>query len=81
VAQVAEPGSLKVKDAVYTAGFPKRQGFLFGQGEAKAAVNKRLVGDGGGYTVIYDAETLPGMSGGWSFQQRGTIDSDSWSGR
>jgi tetratricopeptide (TPR) repeat protein/S1-C subfamily serine protease len=73
VAQVAEPGSLKVEDAVYTAGFPKGQGWLFGAGKAGAVVNKRLVGDGGGYTVIYDAETLPGMSGGGAFDRDGRL--------
>ncbi len=73
VAQVAEPGSLKVGDAVYTAGFPKGEGFLFGQGEAQAVVNKRLVGDRGGYTVVYDANTLPGMSGGGAFNNEGRL--------
>jgi tetratricopeptide (TPR) repeat protein len=73
VAQVAEPGSLKVDDAVYTAGFPRGQGWLFGAGEAQAVVNKRLVGDGGGYTVVYDAETLPGMSGGGAFDRDGRL--------
>jgi serine protease Do len=68
VAQVAEPGSLKVDAAVYTAGFPKDRGFLFGSGQAHAVVNKRLIGDRGGYTVVYNAETLPGMSGGWGFR-------------
>jgi serine protease Do len=48
VAKVAEPGSLKVDDAVYTAGFPKGQGWLFGSGKAQAVVNKRLLGDRGG---------------------------------
>jgi tetratricopeptide (TPR) repeat protein len=73
VAQVAEPGSLKVEDAVYTAGFPKGQGFLFRQGKAQAVVNKRLVGDKGGYTVVYNAETLPGMSGGGAFNSEGRL--------
>jgi tetratricopeptide (TPR) repeat protein len=73
VAQVAEPGSLKVKDAVYTAGFPQGKGWLFGQGEAQAVVNKRLVGDKGGYTVVYNAETLPGMSGGGAFNREGQL--------
>jgi tetratricopeptide (TPR) repeat protein len=73
VAQVAEPGSLKVGDALHTAGFPKGQGFLFGQGETLAVVNKRLVGDGGGYTVVYNAETLPGMSGGGAFNSEGQL--------
>jgi tetratricopeptide (TPR) repeat protein len=73
VAQVAEPGSLKVGAAVYTAGFPKDRGFLFGSGQAHAVVNKRLVGDRGGYTVVYDAETLPGMSGGGAFDRDGRL--------
>jgi tetratricopeptide (TPR) repeat protein len=73
VAQLAEPGSLKVNDDVYTAGFPKGQGWLFGGGKAYAVVNKRLVGDRGGYTVVYDAETLPGMSGGGAFDRNGRL--------
>jgi tetratricopeptide (TPR) repeat protein len=73
VAQVADPGSLKVDDAVYTAGFPMGQGWLFGGGQAQAVVNKRLVGDRGGYTVVYDAETLPGMSGGGAFDLDGRL--------
>jgi Tfp pilus assembly protein PilF len=73
VAKVAEPDSLKVDDAVYTAGFPKGQGWLFGSGEAKAVVNRRLLGDGGGYTVIYNAETLKGMSGGGAFDKNGHL--------
>jgi tetratricopeptide (TPR) repeat protein len=73
VAQVAEPGSLKVDDDVYTAGFPVGQGWLFGAGKARAVVNKRLVGDRGGYTVVYDAETFPGMSGGGAFDRDGRL--------
>jgi tetratricopeptide (TPR) repeat protein len=73
VAQVADPGSLKVNDAVYTAGFPGGQGWLFGMGKAQAVVNKRLVADRGGYTVIYNAETLPGMSGGGAFDNNGRL--------
>jgi tetratricopeptide (TPR) repeat protein len=73
VAQVADPGSLKVDDNVYTAGFPRGQGWLFGAGQAQAVVNKRLVGDQGGYTVVYDAETLPGMSGGGAFDSNGRL--------
>jgi tetratricopeptide (TPR) repeat protein len=73
VAQVAEPGSLKVDDDVYTAGFPTGQGWLFGAGKAQAVVNRRLTGDGGGYTVVYDAETLPGMSGGGAFDRDGRL--------
>jgi tetratricopeptide (TPR) repeat protein len=73
VARVADPDSLKVDDAVYTAGFPEGQGWLFGSGEARAVVNKCLLGDRGGYTVIYDAETLPGMSGGGAFDKNGRL--------
>jgi tetratricopeptide (TPR) repeat protein len=73
VAQAAEPGSLKADDDVYTAGFPRGQGWLFGAGKAQAVVNKRLVGDRGGYTVVYNAETLPGMSGGGAFDQDGRL--------
>jgi tetratricopeptide (TPR) repeat protein len=73
VAQVADPGSLKVNDTVYTAGFPSGQGWLFGIGRAQAVVNKRLTGDRGGYTVVYNAETLPGMSGGGAFDRNGRL--------
>jgi tetratricopeptide (TPR) repeat protein len=73
VAQVADPGSLKADDDIYTAGFPGGQGWLFGVGKAQAVVNKRLVGDRGGYTVVYDAETLPGMSGGGAFDRDGRL--------
>jgi tetratricopeptide (TPR) repeat protein/V8-like Glu-specific endopeptidase len=73
VAQVAEPGRLKVNDAVYTAGFPPGRGWLFGTGQAQAVVNRRLAGDKGGYTVVYNAETLPGMSGGGAFDRDGRL--------
>jgi Flp pilus assembly protein TadD len=70
---VAESGSLKAGDAVYTAGFLKGEGWLFGSGQAQAVVNKRLLGDRGGYTVIYNAATLPGMSGGGAFDKNGRL--------
>jgi tetratricopeptide (TPR) repeat protein len=74
VAKVAAPGSLKVEDNVYTAGFPFEQpGFAFNSGEAIAVVNKRLTGDNGGYTVIYNATTLPGMSGGGVLNGNGQL--------
>jgi tetratricopeptide (TPR) repeat protein len=73
VAQVTEPDSLKRNDNVYTAGFPKGQGWLFGSGTAQAVVNRRLRVDNGGYTVVYDAETLPGMSGGGAFDRNGHL--------
>ncbi len=73
VAQVADPDRLKVDDTVHTTGFSKEQGWLFGSGQANAVVNKRLVGDRGGYTIVYDAETLPGMSGGGAFDNNGRL--------
>jgi S1-C subfamily serine protease/Tfp pilus assembly protein PilF len=74
VAKVAAPGSLKVEDVVYTAGFPfKQPGLAFGEGEAIAVVSKRLIGDNNGYTIIYDAFTLPGMSGGGVFNENGQL--------
>jgi tetratricopeptide (TPR) repeat protein len=74
VAKVAAPGSLKVENEVYTAGFPLEQpGFTFGKGRALAVVNKRLTGDSGGYTIAYDAFTLPGMSGSGVFNSSGQL--------
>jgi hypothetical protein len=74
VAQVADPGSLKVGDAVYTSGYPATPpGFSFNAGNAIAVVDKRLTEDRGGYTVIYNAQTQPGMSGGGVFSQKGRL--------
>jgi tetratricopeptide (TPR) repeat protein/V8-like Glu-specific endopeptidase len=74
VAKLAAPGSLKFDDDVYTAGFPLEQpGFTFGEGKAIAVVNKRLIGDSGGYSIVYDAFTLPGMSGGGVFDGNGQL--------
>jgi tetratricopeptide (TPR) repeat protein/S1-C subfamily serine protease len=74
VAKMATTGNLKTEDEVYTAGFPFAQpGFAFGEGKAIAVVNKRLTGDSGGYTIIYNAQTLPGMSGGGVFNSSGQL--------
>lgn len=74
VAQVADPGSLKVEDTVYTSGYPATPpGFSFNEGKATAVVNKRLKEDRGGYTIVYDAQTQPGMSGGGVFSQEGRL--------
>jgi tetratricopeptide (TPR) repeat protein len=74
VAKVAAPGSLKIEDKVYTAGFPFEQpGFALGEGEAIAVVNKRLTDDNGGYTIIYNSPTLRGMSGGGVFDGNGQL--------
>jgi tetratricopeptide (TPR) repeat protein len=74
VAKVAASESLKAEDDVYTAGFPFEQpSFTFGEGKAIAVVSKRLTGDNGGYTIVYDAFTLPGMSGGGVFDRNGQL--------
>jgi tetratricopeptide (TPR) repeat protein/V8-like Glu-specific endopeptidase len=74
VAKVSLSNSLNVNDPVYTSGFPFEQpGFTFGDGEAIAVVNKRLTGDGGGYTIIYNAFTIKGMSGGGVFDSNGQL--------
>jgi tetratricopeptide (TPR) repeat protein len=74
MASVADTGSLQASDLVYTAGFPDgKPSLVFGVGKVLAAVNKRLVGDAGGYSIIYDAKTLPGMSGGGVFNVKGQL--------
>jgi tetratricopeptide (TPR) repeat protein len=74
VAQVGSASALKVEDVVYTAGFPLAQpGFSFNQGKVIAVVDKRIEGDRGGYSIIYDAFTLPGMSGGGVFDGNGQL--------
>jgi tetratricopeptide (TPR) repeat protein len=84
VAKVAAAGSLKVGDEVYASGFPCERnpipsipcqplGYIFRNGKAIAVVNKRLDGDNGGYTIVYDAFTLSGMSGGGVFNSSGQL--------
>jgi tetratricopeptide (TPR) repeat protein len=79
VAKVAGSGSLKATDNVYTSGFPadsesnNSPGFFFDRGRTIAVVNKRLTDDNGGYTIIYDAPTQPGMSGGGVFDVNGEL--------
>jgi tetratricopeptide (TPR) repeat protein len=74
VAQIGSAGGLKVEDVVYTAGFPLSQpGFSFNQGNVIAVVDKRITGDRGGHSTIYDAFTAPGMSGGGVFDGHGRL--------
>jgi tetratricopeptide (TPR) repeat protein/S1-C subfamily serine protease len=72
---VVKVGSgLQATATVFTAGFPlEGQEFTFGAGNVIAAVNKRLQGDKGGYSIVYDAFTLPGMSGGGVFNNNGEL--------
>jgi tetratricopeptide (TPR) repeat protein/S1-C subfamily serine protease len=66
--------NLQAADKVYTSGFPpQKPGFNFNEGKTIAVVTKRLTGDFGGYTIIYDADTLPGMSGGGVFNSAGLL--------
>jgi S1-C subfamily serine protease len=74
IVQMAAEERPKVADQVFTSGFPSESGqFTFGSGEVIATVDKRLKGDGGGYTVVYDSPTLPGMSGGGVFNKKGEL--------
>jgi tetratricopeptide (TPR) repeat protein len=74
VAQVDTSEQLKVDDLVYTAGYPEKDfGFAFDEGKAIAVVNKRLVEDNGGYTIVYSAKTLPGMSGSGVYNSKGQL--------
>jgi lipoprotein NlpI len=74
VAQIEDAGSLKAGNRIYTSGYPATPpGFSFNAGDVIAVVNKRLTEDRGGYTVIYDAATQPGMSGGGVFSQTGRL--------
>jgi tetratricopeptide (TPR) repeat protein len=74
VASIGNTSLLKAADVVYTAGFPLEQpGFSFNQGSAIAVVDRRITGDRGGYSIIYNAFTLPGMSGGGVFDRNGQL--------
>jgi tetratricopeptide (TPR) repeat protein len=74
LARLADPGKFRAQDEVFTAGFPEisRQ-FGFDEGTAIAVVNRRIKGDRGGYSVVYDSPTLPGMSGGGVFNRDGDL--------
>jgi tetratricopeptide (TPR) repeat protein/S1-C subfamily serine protease len=80
VAKLSAANALKTDDKIYTAGFPTGQpGFTFGKGEAVAVVNTRLMDstgiriDDGGYTIVYNSSTLPGMSGSGVFDSNGQL--------
>jgi Trypsin-like peptidase domain/Tetratricopeptide repeat len=80
VAKVAALGSLKIDDVVYTSGIAVKSdsttdtnSFTFNRGEVLAAVNQRLKSDKGGYTIIYNASTAPGMAGGGVYNTAGQL--------
>jgi tetratricopeptide (TPR) repeat protein len=74
VAQFAKSASVKNQDLVYAAGFPGSSSELkFNSGKIVANTEERLSKDGGGYTTLYDVDTLPGMSGSGIFNSEGQI--------
>jgi tetratricopeptide (TPR) repeat protein len=80
VAKVAVLGSLKVDDIVYTSGIAvpsdsstSSNSFTFNRGEVLAAVNQRFKSDKGGYSIIYNASTSPGMAGGGVYNAAGQL--------
>jgi tetratricopeptide (TPR) repeat protein len=74
VASIGDSNKLKIKDQVYTTGFPyKKNDFSFNVGIVKASSGKRLEGDRGGYTIIYNAFTAKGMSGSGVFNDQGQV--------
>jgi tetratricopeptide (TPR) repeat protein len=74
MAKVADLGKLRAQDEVFTAGFPGvSRRFGFGRGQAVAVVNRRIQGDMGGYSVVYNSPTLSGMSGGGVFNRDGDL--------
>jgi tetratricopeptide (TPR) repeat protein len=74
IAKLAKSNILQVGDLVYTAGFPaEAKDFRIAGGEIMANAKRRLVGDSGGYTLIYNAHSNSGMSGGGVFNQQGQV--------
>ncbi len=74
VVQLGTANTLKANDVVYAAGFPLAQpGFSFNQGKVIAVVDRRITDDRGGYSIVYNAVTLPGMSGGGVFDRNGQL--------
>jgi tetratricopeptide (TPR) repeat protein len=74
VASSGDSDQLKVDDPIYASGFPKiKNGFSFNHGTITANVKNRIKGDEGGYTILYDASTNKGMSGGGVFNSKGEL--------
>jgi tetratricopeptide (TPR) repeat protein len=74
IAQFANSSQVKNQDIIYAAGFPGNESKLkFEVGRVIANVSHRIDGDNGGYTMLYDAATLPGMSGSALFDSQGRV--------
>jgi tetratricopeptide (TPR) repeat protein len=66
--------NLKSGSTLYTSGYAVDvKEFVLNEGQALAVVNKRLATDRGGYTVVYNAVTKPGMGGGGVFDTAGQL--------
>jgi tetratricopeptide (TPR) repeat protein len=74
VAPLGSSDRTTINTPIYTSGFPARTGqFTISDGQVLANARQRLENDRGGYTMVYDADTAPGMSGGGVFNQRGQL--------
>jgi tetratricopeptide (TPR) repeat protein len=74
LAQFADSSKTINQETIYTAGFPGDQSKLsFSKGKLLANVKNRVIHDNGGYTMLYDAFTLPGMSGSGVFNSQGQV--------
>ncbi|WP_310483730.1 tetratricopeptide repeat-containing serine protease family protein [Chamaesiphon sp. VAR_48_metabat_403] len=74
LARLAESSAVKPGDIAYTSGFPvEAEGFTFAGGEVLINAQKRLSGDRGGYSLVYNAYTNKGMSGGAVFDRQGRV--------
>jgi S1-C subfamily serine protease len=58
LARLAESTAVKPGDIIYTSGFPLEvEGFTFAGGEVLINAQRRLSGDRGGYSLVYNAYT------------------------
>ncbi len=74
LARLGDSTAVKPGDIIYTSGFPvEAAGFTFAGGEVLVNATRRLAGDRGGYSLIYNAYTDRGMSGSAVFDRQGRV--------
>jgi tetratricopeptide (TPR) repeat protein len=74
LARLGDSTAVKPGDIVYTSGFPaEAAGFTFAGGEVLINAQRRLSGDRGGYSVVYNAYTNKGMSGSAVLDRQGRV--------
>jgi tetratricopeptide (TPR) repeat protein len=74
LARLGDSTAVKPGDIIYTSGFPvEAAGFTFAGGEVLVNAQRRLDGDRGGYSLVYNAYTNKGMSGGAVFDRQGRV--------